>query len=158
MIYSAATLPVNPPGEEPLTREQLWNGLALKARDARLFLPPGFCTKCEILHEGDGFFVRRVTIRDNDLTEIVTFEPTTKISFHQFKGPREGVIVNEVLEQDDGSLHLRFYCLLGLKGVDPDGPEEQQEKTRIQSEDQGYRRNVLSTLDRIRSLVKERKL
>jgi hypothetical protein len=38
MIYSTATIPVNPDGEIPLTRAQAWAGLMLKARDARLFL------------------------------------------------------------------------------------------------------------------------
>lgn len=41
MIFSTATVPVNPSGEGKLTREQVWAGLVLKARDARLFLPPG---------------------------------------------------------------------------------------------------------------------
>lgn len=40
MIYSTAIVPVNPEGETKLTREQVWQGLELKARDARLFLPP----------------------------------------------------------------------------------------------------------------------
>ncbi len=38
MIYSTATLPVNPAGVPPLTREQIWKGLELKARDALLFI------------------------------------------------------------------------------------------------------------------------
>ena len=31
--------------------EQVRAGLVLKARDARLFLPPGACTKCEVVAE-----------------------------------------------------------------------------------------------------------
>lgn len=38
MIYSNATVPVNPDGEPRLTREQVWKGLELKARDAHLIL------------------------------------------------------------------------------------------------------------------------
>ena len=45
MIYSTATVPVNPEGATPLTRAQVWKGLVLKARDARLFLPPDLCTR-----------------------------------------------------------------------------------------------------------------
>ena len=41
MIHSTATVPVNPEGETTLTRAQVWAGLELKARDARLFLPAG---------------------------------------------------------------------------------------------------------------------
>ncbi len=37
MIYSTATVPVNPEGETKLTRDQAWKGLELKARDAREF-------------------------------------------------------------------------------------------------------------------------
>jgi hypothetical protein len=51
MIYSTATVPVNPEGATPLTRAQLWNGLVLKARDARQFLPPNLCTRCEVVEE-----------------------------------------------------------------------------------------------------------
>lgn len=158
MIYSTATVPVNPPGEESLTREQAWRGLVLKARDARQFLPPGFCDKCDVVQEGQDFIVRDAIIQKENLTEIVTFEPMSKVSFHQFKGPREGVIVNELIEDDNGALQLRFYCLLGLKGAAPDGPEEQQEKARMDSEDKGYKKALLSTLARTRSLVKEGKL
>lgn len=41
MIYSTAAVPVNPGGETKLTRAQIWQGLELKARDARLFLHAG---------------------------------------------------------------------------------------------------------------------
>ena len=51
MIYSTATVPVNPEGETKLTRAQAWAGLELKARDARLFLPPGLCTRCDVVEE-----------------------------------------------------------------------------------------------------------
>lgn len=51
MIYSTATVPVNPAGEIPLTRAQTWAGLVLKARDARQFLPPGLCTRCDVTEE-----------------------------------------------------------------------------------------------------------
>src|SRR5258705_2515474 len=112
MIYSTATVPVNPHGELALTREQLWTGLVLKARDARSFLPEGFCTRCEVVAEGDGFIVREAVILGEELTEIVTFVPQRKVSFHQVKSPREGVIVNEILEDEDGALLLPVYAYL----------------------------------------------
>lgn len=62
MIYSTATVPVNPAGETKLTREQAWKGLELKARDARLFLPPGMCTRCQVVEESATHFVREATI------------------------------------------------------------------------------------------------
>ena len=158
MIYSTATVPVNPEGELPLTRDQLWRGLVLKARDARLFLPPGVCTKCDVVVDGEEVIIREATILGANVSEIITFEPQTKVSFHQFKGPREGVIVNEVLEGEDGSLHLRFYCLLGLRNAEPGGEAEREEQAAMDSEARGYKRALLSTLARTRALVQEGRL
>ncbi|WP_257454221.1 SRPBCC family protein [Archangium lipolyticum] len=158
MIYSTATVPVNPEGELPLTRDQLWRGLVLKARDARLFLPPGACTKCDVVVDGEEYIIREATIMGDDVSEIITFEPRTKVSFHQNKGPREGVIVNEVLEGDDGSLHLRFYCLLGLRNAEPGGEQERKEQATMDSEERGYKRALLSTLARTRLLAQEGRL
>lgn len=62
MIHSSATVPVNQEGETKLTREQVWKGLELKARDARLFLPPGLCTRCDVIEESATHFVRTATI------------------------------------------------------------------------------------------------
>ena len=98
MIYSTATVPVNPGGEAPLTREQVWAGLELKARDAREFLPPGLCTRCDVTEESPTHFVRDATIGGTDLREIITFEPGRKVTFFQATGPREGAIVNEIIE------------------------------------------------------------
>ena len=158
MIYSTATVPVNKVGQLPLTREQAWQGLVLKARDARLFLPPGICTKCDVLVEGKDYIIREATILGEDISEIVTFESGSKVSFHQFRSPREGVIVNEIKQDPDGSLSLRFYCLLGLRNAEPGGPEEQKEQAMPNSEDLGYRGALLSTLARTRALVAEGKI
>ena len=158
MIFSTATVPVNPSGERKLTRDQVWAGLVLKARDARLFLPPGACTKCEVVAEGKDFIVREAVILGDELTEIVTFAPKHKVSFHQVKSPREGVIVNEILEDDAGELQLRFYGYLGLVGVPPGGEEERQAQALLDSEDRGYKVALLSTLARTRTLAEEGKL
>jgi acetylaranotin biosynthesis cluster protein L len=158
VIYSTATVPVNPPGEVPLTREQLWTGLVMKARDARLFLPEGFCSRCEVVAEGDGFLVREAVILGDELTEIVTFAPQRKVSFHQARSPREGVIVNEIFEDEAGALQLRFYAYLGIPGVPPGGAEERQAQAMMDSEDRGYRAALLATLARTRALAREGRL
>jgi hypothetical protein len=157
MIYSTATIPVNPAGETPLTREQAWKGLELKARDARLFLPPGLCTRCDVSEERETHFVRDATIAGADLREIITLEPLHKVTFFQATGPREGAIVNELFEDEQGALQLRFYCYIGLRGKTPDGPEEQAEQEQFDSE-RGYRAALLSTLKRTRDLLAEGKL
>jgi hypothetical protein len=157
MIYSTATVPVNPEGATPLTRAQVWNGLVLKARDARLFLPPNLCTRCEIVEESGTHIVREATIAGDDLREIIAFEPQTKVSFFQAAGPREGAIINELFEDAAGALQLKFYCYTGLRGKTPFGPEEQAEQMQFDS-DTGYKAALLSTLKRTRELVAEGKL
>lgn len=152
MIYSTATVPVNPAGERPLTRRQVWDGLVLKARDARLFLPPGLCTRCDVVDERDSHIVREATIAGDDLREIIVFEEGRKVTFFQATGPREGAIVNELYEDSEGELHLRFYGYLGLRDKAPGGPEERAEQAMLDS-DRGYRAALLSTLKRTRELV-----
>ena len=157
MIYSTATIPVNPEGETPLTREQVWQGLERKARDARLFLPPGLCTRCDVTEESATHFVREATIAGQDLREIIVLEQGRKVTFFQATGPREGAIVNELFEDEAGKLQLKFYCYLGLRDKEPDGPEEQAEQAQFDS-DKGYRAALLSTLKRTRELLAEGKL
>jgi len=157
MIYSTATVPVNPEGEVALTREQVWAGLVLKARDARLFLPPGLCTRCDVVEESDTHIVREAMIGGQDLREIIVFEDEKKVSFFQATGPREGVIVNELFEDDAGALLLKFYGYLGLRGKTPGGPEEQAEQAVFDSE-QGYKAALLSTLKKTRELIAEGKI
>lgn len=157
MIYSTAAVPVNPQGEVPLTRSQAWAGLVLKARDARLFLPPGLCTYCEVVEESKTHIVREATIAGTDLREIIAFEPERKVTFFQATGPREGAIVNELFEDDAGQLQLRFYCYIGLRGKEPNGPEEQAEQAQFDS-DKGYKAALLSTLKRTRELLAQGKL
>lgn len=152
MIYSTATVEVNPAGETALTRAQAWQGLVLKARDARLFLPAGLCTRCDVVEEGATHFVREATIAGNDLREIITLESGSKVTFFQATGPREGAIINEIFEDATGALQLRFYCYLGLRGKQPGGPEEQAEQAQFDG-DKGYKAALLSTLKRTRELL-----
>lgn len=157
MIYSTATVLVNPRGETRLTREQLWKGLEVKARDARLFLPPGLCTRCEVTEESASHLGREATIAGADLREIVVLEPLRKVTFFQATGPREGGIINEIFEDEAGELQLKFYCHLGLRDEQPDSPAEEAEQAQFDS-DNGYKAALLATLQRTRALVAEGKL
>jgi len=157
MIYSTATVAVNPQGQTRLTREQVWKGLELKARDARLFLPPGLCTRCDVTEESATHFVREATIGGADLREIITLEPQRKVTFFQATGPREGAIINELFEDEAGELQLKFYCYLGLRDKQSGGPEEQAEQQQFDS-DKGYKAALQSTLKRTREMLAEGKL
>jgi hypothetical protein len=154
MIYSTASVPVNPEGEIKLTRAQAWAGLERKARDARLFLPPGLCTRCDIVEESATHFVREATIGGADLREIVVLEHARKVTFFQAAGLREGAIINELYEDEAGALQLRFYCYLGLRDKAPDSPEAQAEQAQFDGAN-GYKAALLSTLKRTRELLAE---
>jgi hypothetical protein len=127
--------------------------MELKARDARLFLPPGLCTRCDVVEESATHFVREATIAGADVREIITLEPQRNVSFFQAVGPREGAIINELFEDGAGELQPRFYCYTGLRGKKPNGPEEQAEQAQFDSEDKGYKNALLSTLKRTRKLL-----
>ena len=152
MIYSTATVPVNAPGLTPLTHAQAWAGLVEKARNATLFFPPGECTRSEVVEESASHLMREATILGDDLTEIITFEADRKITFFQAVSPREGAIVNELYEDQNGDLQLRFYCYIGLRGKTPNGPEEQAAQAWMDS-DKGFKAAIHSTLRRTRELV-----
>jgi hypothetical protein len=157
MIYSTATLPVNPEGETPLTHAQIWAGLVLKARDAREFLPAGLCTSSDVIEESASHFVRDAVIGGTLLREIITLEEGCKVTFFQVTGPREGAIVNELFTDEAGALQLRYYVLVGLRNHVVGGPEEQAEQALFDSE-KGCREAVASTLARIRTLVAQGRL
>lgn len=157
MIYSTATVPVNPAGQTPMTQAQLWAGLVLKARDAREFLPPGLCTRCDVTEDSATHFVREAVIGGVELREIITLEDNRKVTFFQATGPREGAIVNEIVTDESGALNLRFYALIGLRNSAAGGPEEQAEQALFDSE-KGYRAALTSTLARIRALIAEGRL
>lgn len=157
MIYSTATVPVNPEGEITLTREQVWKGLEMKARDARLFLPPGLCTKCDVTDESATHFTRDATIAGAAIREIIVLEPQRKVTFFQATGPREGAIINELFEDEAGALQLRFYCYLGRRDKAPNGPEELAEQKQFDS-DKGYKAALHSTLKRTREILADGKL
>ncbi|WP_198338990.1 AtaL-like protein [Lysobacter capsici] len=150
-------MPVNAPGEAPLSRAQAWAGLVRKARDARLFFAPDECTRDEIVEENASYLTREATILGDELTQIIAFEAETKIRFFQAKSPREGAIINELFEDENADLQLRFYCYLGLRGKTPNGPEEQAAQAWMDS-DTGFKAAIQSTLKRIRELLDEGEL
>jgi hypothetical protein len=86
MICSTATVPVNAEGETPLTPFRVWKGLVLKARDARLFLAPNLCTRCDVVEESMTHILREPTINGHDVREIIRFDLEEKVLFFQDSG------------------------------------------------------------------------
>ena len=109
MIYSTATIPVNPAGEAPLTRAQAWAGLVMKARDARLFLPPGRQEQGEgeLLPVGKAYF----GFTDEELMWLDRFVRNNTV---QRFGPVREVEKSLVLEVAFDSIHKSTRHKSGL--------------------------------------------
>ena len=158
MITMSIDIPVNkdvPPGKSDLSRSEIWQGMVAKARDAREFVPG--CSACEVVDEGEGYAIREAAINGIELKEFISFEHEQKVTFHQLKGPWEGIIVNELVEDEHGTLLLRFYCLLSRLGAEPGGEEEQRDQAMFSGE-RGYRPAIQLTIATTRRLLQEGRL
>jgi hypothetical protein len=158
MIYSTATVPVNPEGETRLTRAQAWAGLELKARDARLFLPPGLCTRCDVVEESATHFVREATIAGADLREIITLEPQEQGHLLPGDRPARRRDHQRTVRRRERRPPVAFLLLSRPARQSAERliiPEEQAEQAQFDS-DKGYTAALLSTLRRTREAARGR--
>lgn len=149
-------VPVNagrPPGEPALTRDQIWEGLMMKARDAKPFVHK--MTVCDVTREWDGGLDRDIVFHDMPMTERLFFYPKEKIVFLRTRGHEMGAITNEIVEDETGELLLRFAFTLEREDLKPGSPEERE---FADGYGQGYLVSVQKTIDAIRALVKAGKL
>jgi len=153
VISVSTPVPVNPPGAEPrLTREDVWQGLLLKAEDALPFVPA--MTRCEVLERYDDGLLREVDFRGQTFRERITFTPQERVRFDRVPGgPIDGSILNEIEEDAAGELTLRFTFQLVLKGVE-EGSQEERDYEQTMSRD--YLKAAGATLDAVRRMVAER--
>src|SRR6478672_6241324 len=112
------------PGDPVLTRDQIWEGLLMKAYDAKPFVH--LMTKCEVTKEFENGIERDIVFRGMDLTERLTFYPKQKVEFVRTRGIEMGAIVNEILEDEAGGLQLRFAFSLEREDIAPDSPVERE--------------------------------
>ncbi len=153
MISVSTPVPVNPDGAEPrLTREDVWQGLLLKAEDALPFVPA--MTRCEVLERYDDGLLREVDFRGQTFRERITFTPERQVRFDRVPGgPIDGTIRNDIEEDEQGELTLRFTFELVLAGV-PEGSPQEREYEQTMSRD--YLKAAGATLEAVRRMVAER--
>src|SRR5437773_6114658 len=90
------TVPVNAnlrPGDPVLARDHIWEGLLMKAYDARPFVH--LMTKCNVTREFENGIERDIVFRGMELTERLIFHPKTKVEFLRTKGIEMGTIRSE---------------------------------------------------------------
>ena len=155
MIKVDKTVPVNPDksGETLiLTRDQVWKGLMMKVDDARPFVP--LMTKCEVTQQLENGVVRDIVFDGMPLKERIIFYPKEKVEFLRVGiGDEMGTIWNEILEDENGELHLRFAFELEVPNLTETQEQEYREKRAT-----GYLNAVQATLEYLRNLAVDGRL
>ena len=146
MYTLSYAIPVNPAGVEPkLTRDQVWQGLAMKAENALPFVPG--MTQCDVLETRDNTITREVTFRGQTSKEFITLFAPVKVQFERLDGT--GWIDNVISESDAG-LILSFTFGINFPGVAADSAEEKEKGDGMRG---AYVAAVGATLDRVREMV-----
>jgi hypothetical protein len=149
MIFVSHALPVNVPDEPRLDRQQVWEGLVLKANNALPFVPA--MTYCEVTQRlSDTVFDRDIDFRGQRFTERITLEAPYRVTFTRIAGPVLGTIANEIESTDDGDLALRFSFALVVTGVAGGSAEEQAYADSMTGD---YLQAVAATLNAMRRLA-----
>jgi Domain of unknown function (DUF1857) len=152
MIFVSHALPVNAPGQPPLNRAHVWDGLVLKAENALPFVPA--MTYCEVTQRhGDTIFDRDIDFRGQRFTERITLEAPHRVTFTRIAGPVLGTIANEIAGDEQGAgddLQLRFSFALVVAGVEGGSAEE---KAYAESMTRDYLKAVEATLNAMRRLA-----
>jgi len=148
MIFVSHALPVNVPDEPRLDRQQVWEGLVLKANNALPFVPA--MTYCEVTQRhSDTVFDRDIDFRGQRFTERITLEAPHRVTFTRIAGPVLGTIANEIETVDD-DLTLRFSFALVIHGVAGGSAEEQAYADSMTGD---YLKAVAATLNAMRRLA-----
>src|SRR5690554_3916593 len=91
MIFVTHILPVNEPGQATLTREQVWQGLVMKANNALPFVPS--MTDCVVTQRhSETVFDRDIVLRGQAHTERITLQQPRRVVFTRIAGPVLGTI------------------------------------------------------------------
>lgn len=154
MIELSHSVLVNDPADpEPpvLTRDDVWEGLVMKAENALPFVPK--MDKCEVVEQRENFILRDIRFGGDDLREAVTLTPKRKVEFRRVEGRVLGLITNEILEDTKGELELKFSFALEIEGVKPGSREERDYEENMRG---AYMGAVGATLGAIRKMVVQR--
>ena len=150
MIFVTHVLPVNVDGQPRLSRQQVWDGLVLKANNALPFVPS--MTYCEVTQRhGEVVFDRDIDFRGERFSERITLEQPHRVTFTRIAGPVLGTIANEIEGAAD-DLRLRFSFALVVAGVEGGSAAEQEYADSMTGD---YLKAVAATLNAIRRLAED---
>jgi hypothetical protein len=154
MVHASRTIKVNSDPKQPkLTRELVWRGLVMKAENPLPFVP--VISSCEVLERRSDSIVREIVDKGDTITEVVTFYPERMVKFERTSGRVLGTILNEIIEDSDGDLALKFTFTLSIDGIAAGSAEEKDFASQMED---GYLIAVRATLKAMRQLAKDRAL
>jgi len=155
MVHASRTIKVNADPKEPkLSRSLVWRGLVMKAENPLPFVP--VITSCRIVErQRDGRFVREIVDKGDTITEVVTLHPERMVKFERTSGRVLGTILNEIVDDGDGDVALKFTFTLTVEGIEPGGAAEREFAGEME---QGYLMAVAATLKAMRKLAKDNAL
>lgn len=150
MLALSLAIEVNPPGAEPvLSRDDVWRGLVMKARNAVPFVDG--MSRCEVVEGFPQGFWREVEYRGETFKERITLTAPVQVLFEREPDtPNAGWITNVVSELD-GRLILTFTFAVRFAGIEEDSPAEAAEGERMRG---AYEAAVASTLARVREMTR----
>ena len=150
MIFVSHALPVNEADAPVLSRQQVWDGLVLKANNALPYVAA--MTDCVVTERySDDVFDRDIVLRGQPHTERIHLQAPQRVVFTRIAGPVLGTIANEI-EGDNDDLRLRFSFALVVSDVEPGSPAEQGYADTMT---QDYLKAVDSTLGAMRRAAAE---
>jgi len=154
MVHASRTIKVNDnPHEQPLTRSLVWRGLVMKAENPLPFVP--VISSCKVLERRSDGLVREIVDKGDTITEVVTFHPESTVKFERTSGRVLGTILNEIIDDADGDLALRFTFTLSIDGVAAGSAEENEFAGQMEA---GYLMAVRATLNAMRMLARDNAL
>jgi hypothetical protein len=120
---SFETIKVNDdPREVRLDRSLVWHGLVMKAENPLPFVP--VITNCKVIERRPGGLIREIVDKGDTIREVVTFDPQRMVKFERTSGRVLGTILNEIVEDADGDLALKFTFTLTIENVADGSAEE----------------------------------
>jgi len=154
MMQASRTIKVNEdPREARLDRSLVWHGLVMKAENPLPFVP--VTTSCKVIERRAGGLIREIVDKGDTIREVVTFYPEHMVKFERTSGRVLGTILNEIIEDADGELALKFTFALTIDNVVAGSPEEEEFAAQMEG---GYLMAVRATLKAMRKLAAEKAL
>ena len=154
MVHASRTIKVNDdPRDLPLPRSLVWRGLVMKAENPLPFVP--VISSCKVIERRSDGLIREIVDKGDTITEVVTFLPERMVKFERTSGRVLGTILNEIIEDNDGDLALKFTFTLSIDGVAAGSAEEANFAGEMEA---GYLMAVRATLKAMRELAKDNAL